>query len=63
MGWAGLGWAARLGLLSEEIIRKVIQMAVSLSRSLAEPTLIKNKIKFSSNIRKFRGIRCKVIYD
>jgi hypothetical protein len=27
------------------------------------PTLIKNKIKFSSYIRKFRGIGCKVIYD
>ncbi len=26
-------------------------------------TLIKNKIKFSSYIRKFRGIGCKVIYD
>ncbi len=25
--------------------------------------LIKNKIKFSSYIRKFRGIGCKVIYD
>jgi hypothetical protein len=26
-------------------------------------TLIKNKIKFSLYIRKFRGIGCKVIYD
>jgi hypothetical protein len=28
-----------------------------------EDTLIKNKIKFSSYIMKFRGIGCKVIYD
>jgi hypothetical protein len=26
-------------------------------------TLIKKEIKFSSYIRKFRGIGCKVIYD
>ncbi len=31
---------------------------------LKRPTLIiKNKIKFSSYIRKLRGIECKVIYD
>ncbi len=31
--------------------------------SLQADALIKNKIKFSSYIRKFRGIGCKVIYD
>jgi hypothetical protein len=31
--------------------------------ALISATLIKKKRKFSSYIRKFRGIRCKVIYD
>jgi hypothetical protein len=31
-------------------------------KQLRHGTLIKNKIKFSSYIRKFRGIGCKVIY-
>jgi hypothetical protein len=40
------------------------EIPFSLESSLRkkEPTLIKKKIKFYSNIMKFRGIGCKVIY-
>ncbi len=38
---------------------RLVCLAITSSRT----TLIKNKIKLSSFIRKFRGIGCKVIYD